>query len=293
MKWQGRRTSRNVEDRRGTPGPGPRLAGPGGLGAGAVLLLLVLGWVLGVDVTPLLQGGGTVVEAPGPARPGPGPAPGRGEDAAGTFAAVVLADTEEVWTRIFREELGRDYPPPVLVLFAGRTASPCGGADGASGPFYCPADQKAYLDTDFFAVLERQLGAKGDFAAAYVIAHEVGHHVQRVLGILERANALRARVSEAESNRISVMIELQADCLAGVWARAARDRLGTVEPGDLDEALDAAKRIGDDILQRRAGRTPMPHTFTHGTAEQRRRWFARGLESGRIGACDTFSAREL
>lgn len=283
MRWQGRTGSRNVEDRRG---PGGRMPGPGGLGLLGVIVVLAAGAFLGVDLTPFLGEGGL-------APPGPSAPLSREEEEAGRFAAVVLADTETIWAETFRRELGRTYEPPVLVLFSGETASPCGGASGATGPFYCPADRKAYLDTAFFAVLSARLGAKGDFAAAYVIAHEVAHHVQNLLGTLGAVNRQRARAGEAEANALSVRIELQADCYAGIWARAARDRLGTIEPGDFDEALEAARRIGDDTLQRAAGRRPMPHTFTHGTSDQRQRWFARGLDTGRIEACDTFAARSL
>jgi len=180
-----------------------------------------------------------------------------------------------------------------LVLFSGVTQSPCGGASGATGPFYCPADRKAYLDTAFFTTLARRFGAQGDFAAAYVVAHEVAHHVQNELGILGQANAARRTMQQTQSNRVSVMIELQADCFSGIWARYAQERLGTSEPGDLAEALNAARQIGDDTLQRASGQRPMPHTFTHGSAEQRQRWFTRGFESASLSQCDTFSARQL
>lgn len=178
----------------------------------------------------------------------------------------------------------------MLVLYSGVTASPCGNASGATGPFYCPADQKAYLDTEFFATLARQLGARGDFAAAYVIAHEVAHHVQNELGILGQVNERRQAVGEAEANALTVRLELQADCLSGVWARSVN---GLLEPGDIEEALNAARMIGDDHLQERAGRVPQPHTFTHGTSEQRSRWFADGYRSGDIRSCDTFRAQRL
>jgi predicted metalloprotease len=280
MEWKGRRGSRNIEDRRGrSMGRG---AGIGGVGAVVVLLL---GLFLGVDVSPLLQGTG---DAPGT------PAELTAQErAAGEFVSVTLADTEEVWTSVFREQLNATYTPTVLVLFKGATQSPCGGASGATGPFYCPLDRKVYLDTEFFATMERQLGAKGDFAAAYVVAHEVGHHVQDELGILGKTTDVRRRVSDAQGNEISVRVELQADCLAGIWARQASDIFGTIEPGDFEEALMAARQIGDDTLQRNAGQRPMPHTFTHGTSEQRQRWFATGLQSGQIADCDTFSSARL
>lgn len=281
MDWRGRRQSRNVEDRRGSRRSGGMITG----GAGVIVVLL-LGAFFGVDVTPLLQG----------ADPAPSSRPAElsPEDrAAGEFVSVVLADTETIWTEIFASQLGRAYSPPVLVLFTQATSSPCGGASGATGPFYCPGDNRIYLDTAFFATLERRLGAGGDFAAAYVVAHEVAHHVQDELGILDEVNALRARATEADSNALSVRIELQADCLAGIWARAAQARLGVVEPGDFDEALNAARQIGDDTLQRNAGQRPMPHTFTHGTSDQRERWFRIGLDSGQVRDCDTFAARRL
>lgn len=260
----------------------------GGVGGVGLLVILAIGLFTGVDVTPLLNGGG-----------GAGVEQGQGgeltaqEQAAGEFVSVVLSDTEIIWADIFKNQLRQSYQPVTLVLFGGATASPCGNASGATGPFYCPGDRKVYLDTAFFATMERELGAKGDFAMAYVVAHEVGHYVQDRLGILGQANQIRAQVSEAESNEISVRIELQADCLAGIWARQVQDRLGAIEPGDFEEAVTAARRIGDDTLQRNAGRVPMPHTFTHGTSEQRARWFMRGYKTGDIGQCDTFSARQL
>ncbi|TNF57377.1 MAG: hypothetical protein EP307_14115 [Rhodobacteraceae bacterium] len=283
MRLKGIRGSRNIEDRRRQGG---RMAGgggrAGGLGLGAVLVILALGYFTGLDVTPLLTG-----DQPGQTVSRP---LSEADEQAADFTARVLATTEEVWSTRFREELGADYTPPVLVLFAGVTGSPCGGASGATGPFYCPVDRKAYLDTEFFATLSRRLGAGGDFAAAYVIAHEVAHHVQNELGILPRVNELRQRASQVEANALTVRLELQADCLSGVWAASVQ---GLMERGDLAEALNAARMIGDDRLQRQAGRVPQPHTFTHGTSEQRSRWFERGFDQGRIAACDTFSARQL
>jgi len=277
MRLKGDRQSRNVEDRRRVSG---RAAG--GIGGVALLAILAIGYFTGIDVTPLLEGASQQSSTPRTLTPE--------EERAGQCVSGVLATTETVWAAQFREELGRDYRPPVLVLFSGVTQSPCGGASGATGPFYCPADGKAYLDTEFFATLASQLGAKGDFAAAYVIAHEIAHHVQNELGILGKANQLRAQGTEAESNAISVRIELQADCLSGVWASKV-DHL--LDPGDLEEALNAAKMIGDDTLQRRAGQVPQPHTFSHGTSAQRAKWFATGYDAGQMAACDTFSARRL
>jgi predicted metalloprotease len=276
MEWKGRRQSANIEDRRGSPSRGA-VAGTGGLG---LLAILAIGWFLGIDVTPLLD------ETAAPGQPAEITEADR---EAGEFVGVVLADTETIWSAIFESQLGRAYTPTTLVLYKGVTPSACGGASGATGPFYCPLDRKIYLDTDFFVTLDRRLGAGGDFAAAYVVAHEVAHHVQDELGILSRANSVRERVGQAESNAISVMIELQADCYSGIWARYADERLGTLEHGDIGEAVNAAKQIGDDTLQRNAGRVPMPHTFTHGTSDQRQGWFARGYETGDLAACDTFA----
>ncbi|VDC30203.1 KPN_02809 family neutral zinc metallopeptidase [Pseudogemmobacter humi] len=287
MQWKGRRGSRNIEDRR-RAGGGMRAGGAAGVGGIGLVAVFVIALLLGVDPAQLLN----QIE-PGAGSSGAPVGITAEDEAAGEFVSVVLADTEEIWTRLFADQLNRRYTPATLVLFKDGTQSPCGGASGATGPFYCPADRKVYLDTGFFVTMEHQLGAKGDFAAAYVVAHEIGHHVQNELGILSKANSVRQQVSEVESNRISVMIELQADCLSGIWAREAAQSLGVVERGDFEEALNAARRIGDDTLQRNAGRRPMPHTFTHGTSEQRERWFETGLRSGKIAACDTFSADAL
>ena len=286
MRWKGRRSSRNIEDRRTQTGM-RRGGKAGGIGGVGLIAVLVIGYFLGVDVTPLLQstGGGQVTSGGGQIT--------EADQQAGKFVSVVLADTEEVWAEIFKDQLNRAYQPATLVLFKGGTQSPCGGAAGASGPFYCPADQKAYLDTEFFTTLSRRLGASGDFAAAYVVAHEISHHVQNELGILGKANEVRQQVSEAESNAISVRIELQADCLSGVWARYAQARFNSLENGDLKEAVNAARQIGDDTLQRNAGRTPNPHSFTHGTSEQRQRWFATGYEKATVQSCDTFRTDRL
>lgn len=276
MRLRGVRTSRNVEDRRRS---GAKGAGIGGVG---LLVVLAVGYFAGIDVTPLLQGAGTQSGAPRELN--------AQEEAAGTFAAQVLGTTEQVWSEVYPAQIGEQYDPPVMVLYSGVTQSPCGSASGATGPFYCPADQKAYLDTEFFSTLSEQLGAGGDFAAAYVIAHEVAHHIQNELGILGQVDQARRQSSEAQANALTVRLELQADCLSGVWARSVN---GLLEPGDLEEALNAARKIGDDYLQRRAGKVPQPHTFTHGTSEQRSRWFARGYQSGRMGDCDTFNAQQL
>ena len=281
MRWKGRRGSSNIEDRRGRRGGGGGLQ----IGGVGVLAVLAIGYFFGIDVTPLLQdgtlsSGGTteITEA---------------DRLEGEFVSVTLADTEEVWADVFRNQLGRTYTPATLVLFKGVTQSPCGGASGATGPFYCPSDNKVYLDTNFFTTLARKLGAGGDFAAAYVVAHEVAHHVQDELGILGQASSARARVSETESNAISVRVELQADCFSGVWANQAQARFDSLEQGDLEEAVNAARQIGDDTLQRNAGQVPQPHTFAHGTSAQRKRWFETGFRTGQVAACDTFAAEQL
>lgn len=284
MEWRGRRGSSNIEDRRGQ---GRAAGGPAVGGIGALVLLLV-GAYFGVDVSGLIE-----AEAPGRASTSTPAALSPADQEAGNFVSVVLADTEEVWTKVLPNQVGDRYRPPVLVLYRDVTRSPCGGASGATGPFYCPSDQKIYLDTAFFATMAQDLGADGDFAAAYVVAHEVAHHVQNQIGILGQAHAARSRADATEANAISVRVELQADCLSGIWARGAEAMFGTLEAGDVEEAVNAAHRIGDDTLQRNAGRVPMPHTFTHGTSAQRARWFLRGYDSGDMGQCDTFAVRRL
>ncbi|UWQ95376.1 neutral zinc metallopeptidase [Rhodobacteraceae bacterium M385] len=288
MRLRNRRTSRNVIDqRRRRGGGGPRLSGraSGGSIVG-VLAVVALGYFFGVDLTPLLDQQGAPMQQQQPQTRELTAA----EDEAGRFASQVLATTEDIWADIYPQAFGERYDPPSLVLFSGATQSGCGGAQASTGPFYCPADQRAYLDTAFFAYMARELGAGGDFAAAYVIAHEVAHHIQQELGILGEANRIRATSSQTRSNEISVMIELQADCFSGVWASRLE---GVLEPGDLEEALNAAERIGDDYLQARAGRAVNPHTFTHGTSAQRQRWFTIGYNSGDPNACDTFAADQL
>ncbi|WP_299354967.1 neutral zinc metallopeptidase [uncultured Shimia sp.] len=278
MRLKSIRHSRNIEDRRRSGGKGAvRIGGVG------LLVILAIGYFAGIDVSPLLD----EVAAP---QQSVDRELTEEERRAGEFSAAVLRTTETVWAQVFEDQLGRAYSPPTLVLFAGVTQSPCGGASGATGPFYCPADRKAYLDTQFFATLSRQLGAKGDFAAAYVIAHEVAHHVQNELGILGQVNQIRQSASQTEANALTVRLELQADCLSGVWAREVRDLM---QGGDLEEALNAARMIGDDHLQRRAGKVPQPHTFTHGTSKQRASWFKRGFDSGDLSRCDTFAAKRL
>ncbi len=279
MRLRGVRGSRNVEDRRGS-----RRAGPvGKIGGIGLLVVLAIGYFAGIDVTPLLEQQQSATQnQPYAASPE--------EEKAAEFASRVLATTEEVWTGVFRDQLNARYQPPVMVLFSEVTQSPCGGASGATGPFYCPADRKAYLDLSFFNTLSRQLGAGGDFAAAYVIAHEVAHHVQNEVGILGKVDEIRRQSSQAQANALTVRLELQADCLSGLWARSVH---GLMDRGDLAEALNAARMIGDDHLQRQAGQVPRPHTFTHGTSEQRASWFQRGFDSGSVSACDTFASERL
>ena len=282
MKWRGRRGSSNIEDRRRSGG-GRRVGGIGGI---AGVLILLAGWYFGVDTSQFVDlGGGGSVEQSAEIT--------EADERVAQFVSVTLADTEEVWSDIFSQQLNRTYEPPVLVLFKGQTRSACGGASAATGPFYCPPERKAYLDTAFFTTMERRFGAGGDFAAAYVVAHEVAHHVQNELGILGQVNELRAQMSQADSNAMSVRVELQADCFSGIWARAAQEKFRSLERGDLGEALNAAKQIGDDAMQRNAGQVVRPHTFTHGSSAQRQRWFSRGWESGDLSACDTFSTNQL
>jgi hypothetical protein len=296
MKWEGNRQSEHVEDRRGSsggPGPGrdgggPRIGGRG-LGVGGIVIALIAGWIFGINPLTLLGvlGGGGLDE------PAVAEASVRGTPAAdpmAAFVSTVLADTEDVWKPIFAAS-GATYREPVLVLFRGATPTACGTGQSAMGPFYCPGDGKVYIDLGFFETLKTRMGAPGDFAQAYVIAHEVGHHVQSLLGITQKVDAMRGRVSAAEMNAMSVRVELQADCLAGVWAHHSNRARGTIEPGDVEEALNAAAAIGDDTLQRRGPGTVVPETFTHGTSAQRVAWFRRGLETGSVSRCNTFEAK--
>jgi predicted metalloprotease len=282
MRWQGRRASSNIEDRRGG---GPRTTRVGG-GLGVLALALVAVY-FGADPSILLDAAAPQVSS------GPSSYEESAEDAQlREMVSVVLADTEEGWQQIFAAQ-GKRYEEPRLVLFAQAVDSACGFARAAVGPFYCPADRKVYIDLSFYQDLRTRFGAPGDFAQAYVIAHEVGHHVQTLLGISERTQAARERASQRESNALSVRQELQADCLAGVWAHSAASARGLLEPGDIEEALTAASAIGDDRLQRQSGGYVSPDSFTHGSSEQRVRWFRRGVESGELEACDTFGASEL
>jgi predicted metalloprotease len=264
--------------------------GGGGLAIGGgfgTLIIIVLALLFGVDPRALLNQGPA---DSGPQAPAAGPT-SPAEDEAAQFSRVVLADTEDVWNQIFRQ-LGREYHDPRMVLFSGRVDSACGTASSAVGPFYCPGDQQVYLDLSFFGELRQRFGAPGDFAQAYVIAHEVGHHVQDVLGITQKVDALRRRISEAEANRLSVRVELQADFFAGVWAHYEQGK-GYIEAGDIEEALRAASAIGDDRLQKETQGYVVPDSFTHGTSEQRVRWFRKGFETGDVRQGDTFSAPNL
>ena len=281
MLWKGQRQSDNVEDRRGMSGGGMAIGG--GLGG---IVLLVIALLLGADPRQLLEqsrgvdpSSGTTISRPTNPQ----------EDELKQFSATVLASTEDVWTDIFRQQ-GRSYSKPTLVLFTEAVRSACGEAGASVGPFYCPGDQKLYLDLSFFNDLQTRFRAPGDFAQAYVIAHEVGHHVQNLLGTMDKVDSVRGRMSEAEANQLSVRLELQADFLAGVWAHYAQQK-GILEAGDIEEALGAASAVGDDRLQREGQGYVIPDSFTHGTSEQRIRWFRKGFESGDLRQGDTFSVR--
>jgi len=276
----GDRRSENVEDRRGMGG-GPMLGGVG------TIVVLLLGWYFGIDPTPLLQQMQTDDGAQQQAPP-----PDLQKDPLADFVSGVLADTEDTWQAEFAES-GKQYVDPKLVLFTDSVASACGHAESAMGPFYCSRDQKVYIDLGFYRELRERFNAPGDFAEAYVIAHEVGHHVQNLLGISEAVQREQQRGSQADANHLSVRLELQADCFAGVWANRADRARQILEAGDVDEALTAASAIGDDRLQRQAQGRVTPDSFTHGTSEQRVRWFKRGLESGSVDQCDTFGAKQL
>ena len=286
MDWRGRRESSNIEDRRGMGGLGGMGGRPIRLGGLGLVVVLLLGAFFGVDLS------GVVGPEDGDPQVASSSAPGDPQaEQYKQFVGVVLAETEDIWGQIFQASK-LTYEDPTLVLFSGVTTSACGTAQSAMGPFYCPVDHKVYLDTDFFDVMQRQLGSRGEFARAYVVAHEVGHHVQNLLGVLGQVNDMRARVSEAQSNALSVRVELQADCYAGVWANAARDRLNLTDE-DIRSALDTAARIGDDALQKASQGYAVPDSFTHGTSEQRQAWFHRGYQSGDPDQCDTFNTNSL
>ncbi|OON63507.1 metalloprotease [Massilia sp. KIM] len=291
MRWEGDRESDNVEDRRGGGGFGG-FGGFGGrsIGIGTLVLALIGGAIFGVDpgtILSLLSGGAPVaVQQQPPARSAPA------DDRETRFVRTTLAYTEDAWATIFQEQ-GAQYTPARLVLFEGRTPTACGTGQSATGPFYCLADGKVYIDLSFFRLMQQRFNVSGEFAQAYVIAHEVGHHVQNLLGLSEKVHAAQQRVSEVEGNALSVRLELQADCFAGVWAKRTNQREQIIERGDVEAALAAATAIGDDALQKQARGVVVPDSFTHGSSEQRVRWFQRGLESGEVAACNTFEARRL
>ena len=291
MRWEGNRQSSNVEDARGGGGGGGFGLGGRSIGIGTIVIALVGGAVFGVNpltILSILTGGG------GPEatqQQGPAPAP-PANDPMAKFVSTVLGDTEDVWKQIFTQG-GATYVEPKLVLFRGAVRTQCGAGQAAMGPFYCPADQKVYIDLSFYETMKNRMGAPGDFAQAYVIAHEVGHHVQNQLGITDKVEQVRARGNTAQTNNMSVRLELQADCFAGVWGHHADKSRKILEQGDVEEAMNAAQKIGDDALQKASGRAVVPESFTHGSSEQRQRWFATGLKTGSVKACDTFSARTL
>ena len=296
MKWEGNEQSDNVEDRRGSGGGGG--GGGGGfpiggrsVGIGTVAVALIAGWVFGINpltVLGLLSGDGAEpqTQQQGPAQKPPA------NDREAAFVSTVLKNTEVVWSDVFRQN-GSTYNAPRLVLFRGATPTACGTGESAMGPFYCPGDKKVYIDLGFFDTLKSQLGAPGEFAQAYVIAHEVGHHVQDELGITAKVDGMRGRLSQSQNNAMSVRVELQADCFAGVWANKSQQSKQWLDPGDIEAAMNAAQKIGDDALQRSAGRAVVPDSFTHGSSAQRQRWFGAGYKDGSIQSCDTFSTRNL
>ncbi len=305
MRWEDFRMSDNIEDRRGYGGGGGGVGipmGRGGLGIGTIIVLTLAGWALGIDPRILIAGaemvgGGSSYVEPAPrqdAQPVPrGQKNAPPQDQMGRFASAILGNTEDVWKEVLPKQVNKSYQPPRMVLFSGATRSRCGSASAAMGPFYCPLDQTVYIDLSFFQEMQRRFRAGGDFAYAYVIAHEVGHHVENQLGILPRVQQRQQEVGEAERNQLSVRVELMADCLAGVWAHHSEQRYRSLEEGDVEEAMNAAAAIGDDRLQREAQGRVVPDSFTHGSSEQRMRWFRAGFDSGDLRRCDTFGTRAL
>ena len=302
MRWQGGRHSQNVEDRRGSgggmgfPGLGGGMRRGGGIGIGTLVVAMLVAWLLGINPLTLLgvlEGGGPVVEQsqprdPSTSRPGSAAAPGGQMDEGRQFVSVVLASTEDVWNALFQRS-GNRYPAPTLVLFSGATQTACGQGSAAAGPFYCPADGKLYIDLSFYRTLRDRLGAPGDTAQAYVIAHEVGHHIQNLTGMMQKMEGAKRQANERQYNELSVRLELQADCYAGLWAHHSQQGRQWFEQGDIEEALNAAAAVGDDNIQRRTQGMVVPEAFTHGTSAQRARWFRTGLESGTVDRCDTFA----
>ncbi len=302
MKWEDYRSSDNVEDRRGSDGGGfgggmgfPIPFGGGGMGIGTIIIVGLLAWALGIDPRIVVGNLDQIIEQgpPGqqtriPSGPGPKGQQGAPQDQVGRFVSATLAQTEDVWRKVFPEQTGRRYEEPRLVIFSGATRSACGYAQSAMGPFYCPLDKRVYLDLSFFNDLRTRFRAPGEFAAAYVIAHEVGHHIENIMGILPKVQAQQQQVGRAQANQLSVRVELMADCIAGVWAYHADNQLKTLQPGDIEKALAAAAAIGDDRIQQQTQGRVAPESFTHGTSAQRVQWFTTGLKSGQLKSCNTF-----
>src|SRR5918998_5407186 len=309
MRWEDFRMSDYVDDRRGGGGGGGIPMGRGGLGIGTMIILGIVGWALGIDprilisgvemmagggapqyeqATPRGQDGAPPTQRGAPAQRGAPP-----QDQMGRFASAILGNTEDIWKDVLPKQVNRPYQPPRMVLFSGATRSRCGSASSAMGPFYCPLDQTVYIDLSFFQEMQRRFRAGGDFAYAYVIAHEVGHHVENQLGLLARVQQRQQEVGRAEANQLSVRVELMADCLAGVWAHHSEQRYKALEEGDVEEAMAAAEAIGDDRLQKQSQGRVVPDSFTHGSSAQRVRWFMTGLKGGQVQACDTFRASRL
>lgn len=296
MRWEGERESENVEDRRGQGGGVGLPIGRGSIGLGTIAIALVAGWLLGINPLTLLGvlsgGGGDAPTTQREPADTPAGSPADGADSAGgKFASVVLASTEDVWGQVF-QRAGATYRPARMVLYSGRTPTGCGFGDAAAGPFYCPEDQTVYIDLSFNRVLRDRLGASGDTAQAYVIAHEVGHHIQNQMGTMQKMAAARQQMSEVQYNALSVRLELQADCYAGVWVHHSQQAKQWLEQGDIEEALNAAAAVGDDHIMRQSTGVVRPERFTHGSSEQRTRWFRTGAQSGRIEQCDTFTDRQ-
>ncbi len=298
MRWEDFRQSDNIEDRRGDSGGGGFAipgGGGGGLGLGAIVILTLIGWATGINPAILIGGAEMVsggshspqvqTQQASPSRPGPAPS-----DQIGRFVSGVVGNVEDTWTEVLPAQKGIKFTPAPLVLFSSATTSGCGRAESAMGPFYCPVDRKMYLDTAFFQLMQKRFGGGGDFAYAYVIAHEMGHHIENLLGILPKVQRAQQQAgSQSESNGLSVRVELMADCLAGVWAANSNKKKQFIEAGDVEKAVGTAQAIGDDILQRGAGRNPNQETFTHGAAAQRVQWLKTGLQSGQVDSCNTFA----
>jgi len=289
MQYENTPVSQNIEDRRGQGGGGMAMGG-GGLGLGAIIVVFAISYFTGISPSVLLNGAEMVTRGNGgytqPASTGRAADP---NDPTRKFLAHVLGQTENVWETVLPQQTGVQYTPATLVIYDGATRSGCGGARSAMGPFYCPIDKKVYLDTSFFRDMKTKYGGGGDFAYAYVVAHEVGHHVQDLLGILDKVDAAKERVSQTQANALSVRVELQADCLAGVWAANANQKWQILEPGDVEKALATAQAIGDDRLQNAARGYAVPDSFTHGSSAQRAKWLTTGLKSGQVDSCNTFS----